>query len=41
MNMKLNKIIFPAPQASYNSDRFLGEVIYIPRNCLKNLNIGS
>ena len=32
--MKLNKVIFPAPQASYNSDRFLGEIIYIPRNSL-------
>lgn len=29
--MKLNKIIFPAPKASYSSNQLLGEIIYIPR----------
>lgn len=32
--MKLNKIIFPAPKASYDSKQLLGEIVYIPRNGL-------
>jgi len=29
--MKLNKIVFPAPNPSYTSNQLLGELIYIPR----------
>jgi hypothetical protein len=30
--MQLNKIVFPAPECSYNVRDFPGELIYIPRN---------
>jgi len=33
--MKLNKIIFPAPKSSYDSNSLLGEIVYIPRNKLQ------
>jgi hypothetical protein len=33
--MKLNKIIFPAPRSSYTPNQLLGELLYIPRDCLK------
>lgn len=32
--MKLNKIMFPAPKSSYDSNSLLGEIVYIPRNSL-------
>lgn len=33
--MKLNKLVFPAPQPSYSSEKLQGKLIYIPRNALK------
>lgn len=34
--MKLNKLVFPAPQSSYTSETLYGKLIYIPRNALKS-----
>ena len=35
--MQLNGVVFPAPECSYQTSDFPGELLYIPRSKLKTL----
>jgi len=35
----INSVIYPAPNPpSYSSDKFLGEILYVPKQSLNNKN---